>query len=116
MLDFLYLAEKIKRFEDSQWGTKRDMVSDNFGYNTGGKNLNSRGGGRLNSVSKRNSMLNQDNVHPVTGMEIDPHLDFRALGKNTKCNIDHSKYHCILPYTSVKQPSLKLNYVKLIND
>jgi hypothetical protein len=80
-------------------------------------NLASRGEVRSNAGSKRTSNFNgNDHTHPVTGMEIDPHLDFRALGKNTKCSIDHSKFHCILPYTSVKQPSLKLSYNKYLNE
>ena len=38
----------------------------------------------------------------LASIENDPGLDYRALGKSTRCNIDHSSFHCILPYTSVK--------------
>jgi hypothetical protein len=113
------IAEKVKRFEDSQWGTKQESFVESSGKtNTTGRlgKPMSRNGIGSSNVSKRTSAINQENFHPITGMEIDPHLDFRALGKNTKCSIDHSKYHCILPYTSIKQPSLKINFVKLIND
>jgi hypothetical protein len=43
----------------------------------------------------------------------DSSLDFREFGKSTKCNVDHSKYHCILPSTSLKQKSMRLQFVKL---
>lgn len=46
------------------------------------------------------------------GETSDPSLDFRLLGKSTRCNIDHSRFNCIMPQTSTKQPSMKLNYVK----
>lgn len=59
VFDFLFVAEKIKRFEDSQWGTKQDNMSDSIGKSFGGKtgNLMSKGGVRVNSVSKRNSTM-----------------------------------------------------------
>jgi len=115
-----YIAEKIKRFQDSQWGSNTGVIVENLaGKSTypNKNNLASRGEVRSTAGSKRSSNFNGvENTHPVTGMEIDPHLDFRALGKNTKCSIDHSKFHCILPYSSVKQPSLKLSYIRYLND
>lgn len=46
----------------------------------------------------------------------DPALDFRAFGKSVRCNIDHSKYQCVLPYTSTKQHDMRLHYVKLCQE
>lgn len=33
-----------------------------------------------------------------------------------RCNIYHSKYSCVLPYTSTKQHDIRLHYVKLCQE
>ena len=82
------------------------------------KEQESNGFGRKEAIAAhRRATTSSDSKHKHLEMILDlldPTLDFRALGKSSKCNLDHSRYHCILPYTSKKQPPLKLNYVRVV--
>ena len=87
------------------WGTRYQVIDE--------KQLGSRQSLRATASSNKGYMKIETNY---ANFDVEPHLDFRALGKSTKSNVDHSKFHCILPYTSLKQPSMKLNYVRHLQD
>jgi hypothetical protein len=90
------LAAKIKRQLDSLWGTKYQVVKERS--NPGSRQQT---GMRGTAGSSNKRQINLDS-NTFGTFDIEPYLDFRGIGKSTRCNVDHSKFHCILPYTSLK--------------
>ena len=71
---------------------------------------------RGTAVSYNKRQIGQESSNAFGGFDVEQYLDFRGIGKSTRCNVDHSKFHCILPYTSLKETNMKLNYIRYLQD
>jgi hypothetical protein len=95
------------------WETNGYIDISRSVYGTIGGRTGLRG---ASSQNKRTSVGSQDSSNHTHIIDIDSSLDYRQLGKSTRCNVDHSRFHCILPYTSLKQQSMKLQYVRYLHE
>jgi hypothetical protein len=59
------------------------------------------------------SLLGSDNLKEEYDYDTAA-LDYSIVGKSTKPKLDHSKFSCILSETTIKQPSIKKNFMALL--
>eukprot|EP00347_Sterkiella_histriomuscorum_P020141 403338954 len=60
-----------------------------------------------------NNEIQKQKRGEILSIDYDSTSDFRALGKSTQSVYDHSKFSCILPATSLRQKTQKIQYLML---